>query len=205
MLIVHLVVTQDLGQAPSAIKHATKALQLSSPAEGQGLFQLHLEATLLMARLQSHLGACERSVRLLDTVWADFMAASHKPNALVAQACRVRAECLLAIIDARQEDGGNVDDRKMSEEVYSLLERSATIYEELGMPDDAMGALEVLANAFHDAARTEDRDRTAKRWRSLHDATHSAKREAEHAMLLQIQDIQRLLTLVGAKAVADLN
>ena len=159
---------------------ATKALALSSLADGQVCLREHLQAHLLVAKVQLAFKSPDRALRGLDSVWADVLGTNRAP--LIGEAKIVRADALLACVDqaiAEELDLSDERDQAIQEAVV-LLEESRIAYGSVGHLEGTAAALSALAKVYHRSGDITKRDEAAALWQ----ATTTSSSEGEEKEML---------------------
>lgn len=196
---------QDMSQPAMAMPLAVKVVALSSISDGQALLNLNRSAHVQLARAQTAFGASDRAIRALDEVWSDILSAAEADPELAAQACRVRAECLLACVEqAAVEKLEHLQEEAEGAmaEAITLLRDAAQGYQRVGCPSERVQSLAALAKAQHKLEDTAARDGTAKEWRQASSALSADLETAECAMMERLSKVEAICATASGRLAA---
>ena len=197
-------VSQDVSQAAQALPLALKATTLASLSEGQGLLTYFERAHVQLARVQVAFRASDRALHVLDHVWPDIL--SSRDMELIANAKKVRADCLARLVDQLREDKEEVDEADENaalEEAAQLLEDAQSGFESLSAPHRRVAILAELAKLRHRQGKVAERDAVAKQWRAATKALQDDGR-GEKDMMRKVCEVERLCAIVSGRTTASL-
>lgn len=191
---------KTVNQPAQALPLSTKALALSSLSDGQVFLHEHLEAQLLVARVQVAFKSPDRALRALDAVWVDILGSTDAR--LMGEAKVVRAECLLACVKQSADERLSVPDSECHSamrEAMRLLEEACNAFESIADRDGLASASAASAKLYDYIGNTAKRNEAAILWQ---ESTSSADKKEEQRLLDQWSLIERFSAISSGRVAA---
>lgn len=180
-------ISKASGQPAHALPLTIRAIAASSLTDGQVFLREHVEAHILVAKVQMALRAPDRALRSLTSVWVSLLPMDHPQ--LLAEAQVVRAGCLVACLERAQAEGMPVtesDQLEALQEAVGMLEASIGIASSIKDVQGVSEASAALAKLCQRLGETARRDEAAALWL---ESTKQAGRDEEQRRLVDEADL----------------